>query len=56
MIASRRVRAAPFIIAILVAVVFAARSHPHRLGLVILLAIVSVLVVEAVEAWSKKRA
>jgi hypothetical protein len=49
-------RAALFVTAVLVAEVFAARSHLHRLGLVILLAIVSVLVVGAVEAWSKKKA
>jgi hypothetical protein len=45
-----------FITAILVAEVFAARSHLHRLGLVFLLAIVSVLVVGAVGAWRKNRA
>jgi hypothetical protein len=48
------VRAALFIIAILVAEIFAARSHLHRLGLVVLLAAVSVLVVGAVEAWRSR--
>jgi hypothetical protein len=56
MIARRRARAALFIIAILVAEVFAARSHLHRLGLVFLLAAVSILVAGAVGAWSKSRA
>ena len=53
---THRARAALFIIAILVAEVFAARSHLHRLGVVFLLAIVSILVVGAVGAWSRHRA
>jgi hypothetical protein len=48
--ASHRVRAALFVVGILVAEVFAAWSHLHRFGLVVLLATVSVLIAGV---WSK---